>query len=114
MTSTQHVYAVRPRKDKRGFDLISDALPFGRLWYGDFVRRLSVTPFNGVCGNNRVGSVYSDDAKSKSPERLARALGHGNSLRTATQNEGGRPCPGFRLRDCGSHPAQTEQGAQTA
>jgi hypothetical protein len=29
-----HVYEVRPRKDKRGFDLISDALPFGRLWYG--------------------------------------------------------------------------------
>ena len=28
-----HVYAVRPRKDKRGVDLISDALPFGRLWY---------------------------------------------------------------------------------
>ena len=26
-----HVYEVRPRKDKRGFDLISDALPFGRL-----------------------------------------------------------------------------------
>jgi hypothetical protein len=22
------------RKDKRGVDLISDALPFGRLWYG--------------------------------------------------------------------------------
>ena len=30
-----HVYEVRPRKDKRGVDLISDALPFGRLWYGD-------------------------------------------------------------------------------
>ena len=29
-----HVYEVRPRKDKRGVDLISDALPFGRLWYG--------------------------------------------------------------------------------
>ena len=27
------IYEVRPRKDKRGFDLISDALPFGRLWY---------------------------------------------------------------------------------
>ena len=26
-----HVYEVR--KDKRGVDLISDALPFGRLWY---------------------------------------------------------------------------------
>ena len=35
MTSSQHVYEVRPRKDKRGVDLISDALPFGRLWYGD-------------------------------------------------------------------------------
>jgi len=29
-----HVYEVRPRKDKRGVDLVSDALPFGRLWYG--------------------------------------------------------------------------------
>jgi hypothetical protein len=35
MTSSQHVYEVRPRKDKRGVDLISDALPFGRLWYGE-------------------------------------------------------------------------------
>ena len=26
---------VRPRRDKRGVDLISDVLPFGRLWYGD-------------------------------------------------------------------------------
>jgi len=26
-----HVYEVRPRKDKRGVDLISDALPFGRF-----------------------------------------------------------------------------------
>lgn len=27
-------YEVRPRKDKRGADLISDVLPFGRLWCG--------------------------------------------------------------------------------
>jgi hypothetical protein len=27
------VYEVRPRKDHRGVHLISDALPFGRLWY---------------------------------------------------------------------------------
>jgi len=33
MTSSQHVYEVRPRKDHRGVDLISDALPFGGLWY---------------------------------------------------------------------------------
>ncbi len=35
MTSTQHSYEVRPRKDHRGVDLISDALPFGALWYGE-------------------------------------------------------------------------------
>jgi len=29
----KHVYEIRPRKDERGFDLISDALPFGGLWY---------------------------------------------------------------------------------
>src|SRR5215471_2515763 len=28
-------YEVRPRKDKRVVDLISDALPFGRLWYAE-------------------------------------------------------------------------------
>jgi hypothetical protein len=33
MTSSQHVYEVRPRKDHRGVDLICDVLPFGRLWY---------------------------------------------------------------------------------
>jgi hypothetical protein len=34
MTNSQHVYEVRPRKDHRGVDLVSDELPFGRLWYG--------------------------------------------------------------------------------
>ena len=27
------LHDVRPRKDHRGVDLISDALPFGGLWY---------------------------------------------------------------------------------
>jgi hypothetical protein len=35
MTNSQHVYEVRLRKDKRGVDLISDALPFGGLWCGE-------------------------------------------------------------------------------
>jgi hypothetical protein len=29
----QHTYEIRPRKDKDGLDLISESLPFGRLWY---------------------------------------------------------------------------------
>jgi hypothetical protein len=31
--SGQCVYEVRPRKDIHSVDLISAALPFGRLWY---------------------------------------------------------------------------------
>ena len=35
MQRSVHVYEVRPpRHDKRGVDLISETLPFGRLWYG--------------------------------------------------------------------------------
>ena len=30
-----HVYEVHPRKDHRGVAAIFDALPFGRLWYGE-------------------------------------------------------------------------------
>ena len=30
-----HVYEVRPRNDHHGVNLISDELPFGRLWYGE-------------------------------------------------------------------------------
>jgi hypothetical protein len=30
-----HLYKVRQREDHRGVDLISDVLPFGRLWYAE-------------------------------------------------------------------------------
>ena len=30
-----HIYEIRPRIHDCGFDLISDDLPFGRLWYGE-------------------------------------------------------------------------------
>jgi hypothetical protein len=33
MISSHHAYEIRLHKDHRGVDLISDALPFGRLWY---------------------------------------------------------------------------------
>ena len=35
MIGAQYIYEVRPRKDKRNVDLISDALPFRGLWYGE-------------------------------------------------------------------------------
>ena len=33
--ATNAPYEIRPRKDHRVIDLISDVLPFGRLWYGE-------------------------------------------------------------------------------
>jgi hypothetical protein len=35
MSQPAHLYEIRPRKDHPRVDLISDALPFGRLWYGE-------------------------------------------------------------------------------
>jgi hypothetical protein len=35
LSMAMHAYEVRPRSDKRAVDLISDVLPFGRLWYGE-------------------------------------------------------------------------------
>ena len=32
---SMHIYEVQPRSDKRGVDLISNVLPFVRLWYGE-------------------------------------------------------------------------------
>ena len=32
-TPAQDVYEIRPRKDRDGFDLISDRLRFGPIWY---------------------------------------------------------------------------------
>jgi hypothetical protein len=39
------VYEIRPRNDKRGVDLISDALPFGKPWYVEVSDAIS-------CGNH--------------------------------------------------------------
>ena len=32
-TPAQDVYEIRPRKDRDGFDLISDRLRYGPIWY---------------------------------------------------------------------------------
>jgi hypothetical protein len=33
MSSSQHVYEIRPRKDGCGIDLIGERLPLGVLWF---------------------------------------------------------------------------------
>jgi hypothetical protein len=38
-----YVYEVRPRHDRGGYDLISDALPFARLWYSEPAQPMQLT-----------------------------------------------------------------------
>jgi hypothetical protein len=33
LMSDEHVYEIRPRADKDGVDLVSDALPYSPMWY---------------------------------------------------------------------------------
>jgi hypothetical protein len=56
---TAHVYEVRPRKDHRGVDLISDALPFGRLWYEQAPDAIGYAKFRSR-SHNVVIRVYDE------------------------------------------------------
>ena len=53
---------VRRRKDKRGFDLISDSLPFGSLWYLNAREAIGLVGHNSR-SNDAVIKVY--DAAGK-------------------------------------------------
>ena len=65
-SSNIHRYKSRTRKDKRGFDVISDVLPFGRLWYGEanavanaiwYAQFYSRSHFAVMCVYHAVGNV---------------------------------------------------------
>jgi hypothetical protein len=62
MTSSQHVYEVRLRKDKRGINLISYVLPFGRLWYAGPNAVSNATGYAEHCSRSHdaVIRVYDD------------------------------------------------------
>ena len=62
MEAVKHLYEVRPRKDHRGVDLIFDALPFGRLWYGEpnAVRNAIGFAMHGSRSHDAVIRVYDD------------------------------------------------------
>ena len=57
-----HAYEVRPRKDKRGVDLISDALPFGGLWYTKVSDAVDYAKFYSR-SHDAVIRVYDDAGK---------------------------------------------------
>jgi hypothetical protein len=57
-----HLYEVRPRQDKRGVDLISDVLPFGRVWYGEpnAINNAIGYAKHRSCSHDAMISVYDD------------------------------------------------------
>jgi hypothetical protein len=70
MTSTRptQVYEIRPRRDKQGVDLISDALLFGRLWYGEpnaisnaigYAKFFSLSHDATICVYDEAGNVVA-------------------------------------------------------
>jgi hypothetical protein len=40
-----HIYEIRPRPDRKGVNLVSEALPFGKLWYNDAEAAASYAKF---------------------------------------------------------------------
>jgi hypothetical protein len=69
-----HLYEVRPRKDKRGVDLISDALPFGGLWYSGpnaVTNAISYTKFS-TRSQDAMIRIYDEGGQR---DRHARAQG---------------------------------------
>jgi hypothetical protein len=66
MISSQHAYEIRPRKDKWGVDMISDVLPYDRLWYGgpnavsnavDYAKHRSRSHAAVICVYDEAGNV---------------------------------------------------------
>ena len=72
---------VRPHKDHRGIDLISDALPFGRLWYGE-----------PNAASNAVGYAKHRSRSHDAVIRVYDAVG--NVIETHVQNGAGNTVTG--------------------
>ena len=64
-----HLYEVRPRKDKRGVDLISDLLPFGRLWYLEVNHAIGYAKFYSR-SHDAVIRVYDEVGSVIDPVRV--------------------------------------------
>jgi hypothetical protein len=83
-----NLYEVRPRKDKRGFDLISDALPFGRLVLLWSLRRGFVSRLNCIL-LGRVFALPRRAVKTRAFPVINTCLGVNPHLAMASARRGG-------------------------
>jgi hypothetical protein len=59
MSEPRYSYEIHPRKDRRGFDLLSETLPFGRLWYLDAAAAVGYAKFSSR-SHQAIIRVYDD------------------------------------------------------
>ena len=70
MEAVRHVYEVRPRSDKRGVDLISDVLPFGRLWYDTADNAIGYAMHSCSADAIRAADIHSFSIADNRSQRL--------------------------------------------
>jgi hypothetical protein len=76
------VYEVRPRKDRRGFDLVSDALPFGRLWYGEPNAISNAVGYAKLCSRSHDAVIRIYDSAATLLELTSTRAVHSTALLT--------------------------------
>ena len=81
-----HVYEVRPRNDHRGVDLISDVLPFRRLWYGEPNAISNATSYAKFYSRSHDAMIrVYDDAGSVIETTSTKAISKSGEQKAATQ-----------------------------
>jgi hypothetical protein len=61
-TPAQDVYEIRPRKDRDGFDLISDQLRDGPIWYAGVRRAVAYAKYRSRSRSHRAIIRVYDEA----------------------------------------------------
>ena len=100
MTSSQHLYEIRPRKDRRGFDLISDVLPFGKLWYIEVSDAIGYVE-HGSRSHNAVIRVYDEAGNALETHDHTGAISKRGAFTFAPENGGAKSNNSVYLR-CGT------------
>src|SRR6266446_7709028 len=89
MTNSQYVYEIRPRKDRRGFDLISDVLPFSKLWYIEVSDAIGYVE-HGSRSHNAVIRVYDEAGNALETHDHTGAISKRGAFTFAPENGGAK------------------------
>lgn len=117
-----HEYEVRPCNDYRGVDLISEVLPFGRLWYGEPNAASNAVAFTALparttyCRTRRSSSIQCHSTRTTRTRSLGNHSRPRNSRRLSSAEARIRRCNKNRTIPEGNSdsPARIEPRNQSA